>query len=171
MPYVYVVSDPSSRNFKFGMSAGADYGRVESYCTVFGGAYDRVVIQCDNPVEVERAPGHRPGLPPRLLRPQGGTRRLCLVCRARGGGEERWNGGLQGKAWKTHEQKVRDQVPQQGRRGWKGVPGGDIQGVTPPPSQKQLLHFYNYTLHVKKKLHTIFFQKKFFFYKIFQYKV
>ena len=52
--YAYIVLDPTSDNFKFGISNRPDDSRFASYGTSFG-KFDGFVIACNNTLEVELA--------------------------------------------------------------------------------------------------------------------
>ena len=52
--YAYVVFDPTSERFKFGISNQPHLKRFASYGTAFG-SFDGIVISCNNTLEVENA--------------------------------------------------------------------------------------------------------------------
>ena len=52
--YAYIVFDPTSERFKFGISNQRNDSRFASYGTAFG-SFDGIVISCNNTVEVENA--------------------------------------------------------------------------------------------------------------------
>ena len=57
MGYVYIVTDPSSAFFKFGLSTRTDEARILDYKTAFA-KYAKFIFPCDNPKPVENALKH-----------------------------------------------------------------------------------------------------------------
>lgn len=75
--FVYIVRDPTSERFKFGMSTRPDLSRLDAYKTALV-AYDAHVFPCSNPRRVESAV--KRALQPHILR-HGGSGRASEVAR------------------------------------------------------------------------------------------